>query len=125
MFNRGNFSVPNPFGSGSPGGGDGSQRPTRDRYNAPSGYGSGYGQDSRIGGGYASPNRRLDSDTVMTDSFNGQNSYGDPTFGRGAERPLPPRHGGGRMGPGGSIDSQIWTLRPAKSPDNSYIFGNL
>ncbi|TPX19533.1 transport between ER and Golgi ATPase protein [Coccidioides immitis] len=126
MFNRSNLpSVPNPFSSGSSGG-DGA-RPPRDRYNMPSqpmGRPDGYGQDPRTGGGYAAPFRQRDYDIVMTDGYNEPRRYGGPPPGR-APGPLPSSGGGRMMPPSRGAGDQVWTLRPAKSPDNSYTYGNL
>ncbi|KAK2773207.1 transport between ER and Golgi ATPase protein [Onygenales sp. PD_12] len=130
MFNRGNlFGSNNP--SPSPSGGD--RLPSRDRYNSPShpsGYQDSYGADPRMGGGYESPLRRPDSDTVMTDGYSEKRNYGRSPMGRpGDGQPMmPPRQGGSmRMGGGGGGggDGQVWSLKPAKSPDNSYTYGNL
>lgn len=126
MFNRNNLpSVPNPFStSGSPGGAG--ARPPRDRYNTPpqqSGRPDAYGQDPRMAGGYGSPLSRRDYDTVMTDGYSEPQRYGGPPAGRAPV--LPSRTGGGRMTPAGGASDQVWTLRPAKSPDNSYTYGNL
>ncbi|KAF3491200.1 vesicle-fusing ATPase [Arthroderma uncinatum] len=102
MFNRNNYpSVPTPFGSGSPARGDGS-RPPRAPPQQRGGYDDGYGQDPRMG------------------AAGGGSSHGGSPMGRPAERPMPPRQGGGRGGEG-----QTWSLSPAKSPDNSYTYGNL
>ncbi|WEW54950.1 transport between ER and Golgi ATPase protein [Emydomyces testavorans] len=82
-----------------------------------------YGQDPRMAGGYTAPTSRRDYDTVMTDGNNGPRGYGGPPAGRASA--LPSRPGGGRMMPTSGANEQTWTLRPAKSPDNSYTYGNL
>ncbi|KZF25230.1 putative vesicle fusion factor [Xylona heveae TC161] len=100
MFNRNNLpSVPNPFASRQ----DAAPRTTpRDGYSrmspspTPSSTRSG-GHDVRMAGGYE-------------DSKN---------FGSSPQRvPV------GRPAPNGR-PGQVWQLRPAKSPDNTYTFGNL
>ncbi|EDN09511.1 vesicle-fusing ATPase [Histoplasma mississippiense (nom. inval.)] len=111
MFNRNNFPSVNPFspssGSSAPSGDR--MGTSRDRYNSPSPQSSGHGPDPRLGGGNydRSPMAR------------GQPQQHMPS-GRGPGR-MPPRGGGG----GGGMGDQVWTLRPAKSPDNSYTYGNL
>ncbi|PGH01699.1 hypothetical protein AJ79_07853 [Helicocarpus griseus UAMH5409] len=127
MFNRNNFPSISPFGSGSSSPGGDRMPPSRDRYGAsPNQPPPGYGSDPRMGGGYASPLRRPDFDTMMADGYDDKRSYDRSPMSRGPpppqampSRPLP----GGRM-PGG-MDDQVWSLRPAKSPDNSYTYGNL
>ncbi|EFQ97860.1 vesicular-fusion protein SEC18 [Nannizzia gypsea CBS 118893] len=91
----------NPFGSGNQPRGDASY-PPQGSPQPQGGYNSGYGQDPRMGG------------------MSGGSSHGGPPMGRPGERPMPPRPTGGRGGEG-----QTWSLRPAKSPDNSYTYGNL
>ncbi|KAI1982522.1 transport between ER and Golgi ATPase protein [Ophidiomyces ophidiicola] len=124
MFNRNNLpSVPNPFSAGGPPGSDGA-RPPRDRYpSQQSGRPDGYGQDPRMTGGYEPSHSRSDRDTVMTDVSNASRGYGGPSPGRTSG--LPSRQGGGRPIPPSGGSDQVWTLRPAKSPDNSYTYGNL
>lgn len=108
MFNRNNLpSVPNPFGART----DNSGRPSpRDTYGSPnqaptpprqSGYDT---RTGAVGGGY------LD-----------RGAYGPPKESEAFQRkPV------GRQGPsGGGAAARTWQLRPAKSPDNAYIFGNL
>ncbi|TQB75205.1 transport between ER and Golgi ATPase protein [Monascus purpureus] len=93
MFNRGNFSVPNPF----------SARPERrDGYSNP-------GQGHPV-----YPTR-----DAYGSSVTGSGGYGAP---QPPPRPMAPA----RAPVGGRPDGgQVWTLRPAKSPDNTYTFGNL
>ncbi|KAI1937297.1 transport between ER and Golgi ATPase protein [Ophidiomyces ophidiicola] len=124
MFNRNNLpSVPNPFSTGGPPGSDGA-RPPRDRYPPQQpGRPDGYGQDPRMAGGYEPLHSRRDRDTVMTDVSNASRGYGGPSPGRTSG--LPSRQGGGRPIPPSGGSDQVWTLRPAKSPDNSYTYGNL
>ncbi|KAK2740193.1 transport between ER and Golgi ATPase protein [Myotisia sp. PD_48] len=119
MFNRNNLpSIPSPFGSNSPSRGDAS-RPPRDRYGSPSQAGANYGQDPRTAGGYGHSHHQTDHDTVMTDEYNKNLSYGSPSMGRSGERvPSRPAPGRGTEGP-------VWSLRPAKSPDSTYTYGNL
>ena len=131
MFNRNPpsrdaFSSSSPIGSGPAGG-----RPPRDRYNAlnqqPPSHQDGH--DPRMGGGYAAPLARHDYDTVMTDGYDNQRNFGSAQKGwlseRPAERPMPSRPSVGRTGGVVGIDEQAWSLRPAKSPDSSYTYGNL
>lgn len=136
MFNRNNFPSVNPFGSGggsgSPAPGGDRTAPPRDRYNSPNQQSPGHGPDPRLGGGYASPLRRpdSDSDTVMTDGFDDKRNYDRSPMGRGPpQQYMPSRQGPDRISPrgggGGGMDDQVWSLRPAKSPDNSYTYGNL
>src|SRR5436190_14336317 len=131
MFNRNNFpSVPNPFGSGNtpPGGGAGGARPSRDRYNVPSqrpGSQESYGHDNRTGGGYGTAPGRRDHDTVMADGYGEQGGYGGSHMGRPSHMPLANRTSGGQMGAGGGGSDPVLSLRPTKSPDNSYTYRNL
>ncbi|PGH03752.1 vesicle-fusing ATPase [Blastomyces parvus] len=133
MFNRNNFPSVNPFSSSSSSPGPGGERmgPPRDRYNSPNQQSSGYGPDPRSGGGYASPLRRpdSDSDTLMTDGYDDKRNYDRPPMARGPpQQHMPSRPGPGRIAPrggGSGMDDRVWTLRPAKSPDNSYTYGNL
>ncbi|KAM5475692.1 transport between ER and Golgi ATPase protein [Microsporum audouinii] len=125
MFNRNNYSsVPSPFGSNSPSRGDASY-PPRGPPQQRGGYDSGYGQDPRTGtmsGGYGLSTPLLrDCDTVMTDEYdeNSSSHVGSP-MSRPGDRSMPPRPYGDKGG-----DGQTWSLRPAKSPDNSYTYGNL
>lgn len=78
-----------------------------------------------MGGGYDAPPPYNDNDVTMTDGYNDSRGYG----GRPMEKPMPPRPGGGypqsRPGGGGGGSGKSWSLRPAKSPDNSYTYGNL
>ncbi|KAH1274884.1 hypothetical protein KXW98_001684 [Aspergillus fumigatus] len=98
MFNRNNYpSVPNPF-SGRPssrGNASPSQGPPPPRRD---GYDTGYSPMGGVGG-YGTPSPR-------------------PNYSQ-----TPSRHPVGGRAPGAS--AQVWTLRPAKSPDNTYTFGNL
>lgn len=117
MFNRNNFSMP--FGSrpsredghSSPSPGQGPPPYPRREYNtnpAPTG-----------GVGYEYRPHPPDYDTVMTDAYNISRGYGAPV-GRPSQPPqMPPR------APVGGSSGRTWTLRPAKSPDNNYTFGNL
>lgn len=113
MFNRSNFS--SPFG-GRPSPREGYSNPNqapppypprKDPYDAP-----------LPGAGYAIP-RPSDYDILMTDVHNDQRGYGAP---RPGQMPMPMRSPVGGRSPGGG---QVWSLRPAKSPDNTYTFGNL
>ncbi|KAK9600612.1 transport between ER and Golgi ATPase protein [Aspergillus fumigatus] len=98
MFNRNNYpSVPNPF-SGRPssrGNASPSQGPPPPRRD---GYDTGNSPMGGVGG-YGTPSPR-------------------PNYSQ-----TPSRHPVGGRAPGAS--AQVWTLRPAKSPDNTYTFGNL
>ncbi|EGD94778.1 vesicle-fusing ATPase [Trichophyton tonsurans CBS 112818] len=91
----------NPFGSNNPPRGD-APYPPRAPPQQRGGYDGGYGQDPRMGG------------------MSGSSSHGSSPRGRPGERQMPPRPTGGRGNEG-----QTWSLRPAKSPDNSYTYGNL
>lgn len=123
MFNRNN--VPNPFGASSPARGDNTRPPPRQNYSnpPPPGYQGSYGHDGRAGG-YASLPSQHDRDTLMTDAYNEIRGYASSPMGRPTERQMPSRQGGGGGGGGGG-DGRVWSLRPAKSPDNSYTYGNL
>ncbi|KAL2222556.1 putative vesicular fusion ATPase [Thermoascus aurantiacus ATCC 26904] len=99
MFNRNNFAnVPSPFAP--------SGRPSpRDGYGHPSqGPPPGQYRDDHGAGGYGAP---------------------PPQMGRPAERQLPARGPVGGRPPTGAAGGRVWELRPAKSPDNTYTFGNL
>ncbi|KAL2001113.1 hypothetical protein VTN02DRAFT_2218 [Thermoascus thermophilus] len=103
MFNRNNFAnVPSPF---APRSNDG-RPPTR-------------------GSGYSNPNQGPPPAQYRDDYGAG---YGAPSpqMGRPVEKPLASRAPvGGRPAPGAAAGGRVWTLRPAKSPDNTYTFGNL
>jgi vesicle-fusing ATPase len=77
------------------------------------------------GAGYGAPPRR--NETIMTDANHASRNYRGPVPTQGdmhGNRQTPARHSGGRPaggGPGGTV----WSLRPEKSPSNSYTFGNL
>lgn len=117
MFNR-NFS--NPFGGSNP-------PPNRNPGGPPPPPAGRYGADpyaSPAPGGYAAPSRRRDNDydVVMTDGSD-RYSYGSPRPPMDNRSPMPsrPMPGAGR----GPSSDRTWTLRPAKSPDNAYTYGNL
>ncbi|GIC87158.1 AAA family ATPase SEC18 [Aspergillus udagawae] len=120
MFNRNNYpSVPNPFsgrpssrGNASPG--QGPPLPRRDGYDT--------GHPPMSGAGYEQLPHQFDHDVQMTDAYNHSRGYGTPPPRPGYSQ-TPPRNPVGDRAPGAS--AQVWTLRPAKSPDNSYTFGNL
>ncbi|KAL1969577.1 hypothetical protein VTN77DRAFT_8130 [Rasamsonia byssochlamydoides] len=105
MFNRNNLpSVPSPFGSRP----DGSGRPPpRD----------GYGHVPQ--GGH--PYQRRDEYDGNRGPMGGAGGYGGAPP---PQRGMPARPGGGRP-PVGAAGGQVWSLRPEKSPNNSYTFGNL
>jgi vesicle-fusing ATPase len=116
MFNRNNLpSVSNPFGS----------RPSRgDGYSSPGQAPPPYprrehsANPAPAGGvGYEHSSRPPDYDVLMTDVSNNSRGYGTP-MGRPGQPPQMPSRAGGNSG-------RTWTLRPAKSPDNTYTFGNL
>ena len=78
------------------------------------------------GAGYGAPPRRNDYDTTITDANHASKSYRSPVPTQGdmhGNRQTPTRHSGGR--PAGGGDGRVWSLRPEKSPANSYTFGNL
>lgn len=107
MFNRDNIpTVPNPFGSRGNSGAPQEGPPSFSRP-LPSG---GYGFSSRFFGGY--------NGTDMHDYYR---AYGGAPAGRPGQVPMsrPPVP---EKAPGGG---HTWMLRPEKSPDNTYTFGNL
>ncbi|KAI9737535.1 MAG: transport between ER and Golgi ATPase protein [Cirrosporium novae-zelandiae] len=104
MFNRNN--VPNPFGgSGRPG--QSPRPPPRDGYSNPN---------------YGAPPPRTEMDPRM----GGMNDpHGTPNNYHPQQR-MPQRQPvGGRPPPGRGGGGSSWQLRPAKSPDDTYTFGNL
>ncbi|EAW09819.1 AAA family ATPase SEC18 [Aspergillus clavatus NRRL 1] len=121
MFNRNNLpSVPNPFSSrpssrGNAGPGQGAPPlPQRDGYTT--------GQPPVGGAGYEKSSHQSDHDVQMTDANAYSRGYGTPSPRPGYSQ-MPPRNPGGGRSP--DVSSQVWELRPAKSPDNTYTFGNL
>jgi hypothetical protein len=62
---------------------------------------------------------------VMADGYGEQRGYGGPQMGRPADISLPKRASGGKMGAGGGGNDLVLSLRPTKSPDNSYTYRNL
>ncbi|KAL1853492.1 transport between ER and Golgi ATPase protein [Paecilomyces lecythidis] len=111
MFNRNNYpSAPGPFGSRP----DAGRAPPQNPY----GQAPGGARYEPVPRGYGAAPRSNDSDTVMTDAYGNSRGYGAPQ--PPAERQLPARPPAGRPQSGA-----VWTLRPAKSPDNTYTFGNL
>lgn len=117
--------MPSPFGSRP----DAGRPPPRDGYGNPPQGGHPYQQrdeydgnrDPMGGARYGASRRRDDYDTVMTDVDYGSRGYGGPPP---PQRGMPPRPGGGRP-TGGAAGSPVWSLRPEKSPNISYTFGNL
>ena len=116
MFNRNNLpSAANPFGAGQDG-------PARQPPRAP--YGSSPAPPRRTDQSYP-PRGRGDYDTQMNDGYGSSRQspapaqYDPP----GPQRGMPARSSGmkGRQGNAGAS----WQLRPAKVPDNVYIFRNL
>lgn len=132
MFNRNNLpSVPNPFAGARPDGRTGNyqQPPPPPRKND---------YDTRMGGGYDSPPppRKSDYDTSMGGAYDDPRGYGGSRdyppsqSGRTPQKPMSSRPGGGSGGGGYRANNdgaggKEWHLHPAKSPDNSYIYGNL
>lgn len=106
MFNRNNF----PFG-GRP---DAGRAPPQNPY----GQAPGDARYEPVPRGYGASPRPNGYDTVMTDVHGDSRGYGAPQ--PPAARQLPARPPVGRPQSGA-----VWTLRPAKSPDNTYTFGNL
>ena len=139
MFNRNNLpSVPNPFGQRPDG--SGGHPPPRDGYSNPNQqqqppYPRNDGRDGRMGGGYGAPPQYNDNDVTMTDGYGDSRAgFGGQHNARPMEKPMPARPGGGGYPPqsrppvgggGGGSGGRAWSLRPAKSPDNSYTYGNL
>ncbi|KAL1982251.1 hypothetical protein VTN96DRAFT_1620 [Rasamsonia emersonii] len=104
MFNRNNLpSMSSPFGSRP----DGGRPPPRD----------GYGNPPQ--GGH--PYQRRDEYDANRGPMGGAGGYGGPPP---QQRGMPARPGGGKPA-GGAAGSPVWSLRPEKSPNNSYTFGNL
>jgi vesicle-fusing ATPase len=137
MFNRNNLpAVPNPFSGARP---DGSIRQNQG-YNQPPPPPRKYDQDTRMGGGYESPQRRPNPPTYesrIDNNYDDPRAYGAQSGQRGYESPHKRTssrdQGGYRQDPNQSQASfgsrggsgRTWTLRPAKSPNDSYTFGNL
>lgn len=71
------------------------------------------------GAGYGVALPAASYDTEMTDADDRFRGYGAP-MGRPGQMPSRPPVGAKPPAGGGT-----WTLRPAKSPDNTYTFGNL
>ncbi|KAJ5104135.1 hypothetical protein N7532_004664 [Penicillium argentinense] len=115
MLNRNNLpSVPNPFGSGEGG------RPSPQGYSnpsqAPPRYD--YGQTPISGVGHSH-----DNDVPMTDAFLDQRGYGGPpppSMGRPPQQQMPTR-----SPMGGGSGGRSWMLKPSKSPNDNYTFGNI
>ncbi|MCJ1364317.1 transport between ER and Golgi ATPase protein [Acarospora aff. strigata] len=109
MFNRNNLpSVPNPFGARQ----DSGARPSpRD----------GYGHPNQP----PPPPRQPSYETRMGGGYEERRGYGGPKEYEGAQRPPVGRQAPGARMSGSGAAGRTWHLRPAKSPDNTYTFGNL
>lgn len=108
MFNRNNLpSVPNPFGA----------RPDPGARPSPR---DGYGNPNQA----AAPPRQAPQD-IKIGGYEERRGYGGPKDYEASQRPPVGRQAPGSRMTGGGAGGRSWQLRPAKSPDNTYTFGNM